>query len=739
MSATWGGAGALLAAFATCCMLILILSSDSTKIQLLPKFACTDSSICSKYALLRAGPTTNSGGERSKSSESSSRILQASGNQTTRSVQHQAPDLQPGSIVHLSTEQGNLPLFVDGRPDNSGYIPVHAFREGLRYDGFITIGMKGSELQYPPPSLLHAGQQGRDRQRMAKIRGRLEGASGEAVKGELALESSASRPRRQQQTKHVQRAAAQTPSAAAAAQAAHASKPSPVLGQTSQQHKQLKRVQRRSEGSQAVTVKKASVIKGYFDMSNDHFASVNLKPSACSSGAMSPSCGTSSFACSAHLHLHVEVFCPPYTAPEHGSVTYRGKEYRSHTGSEEAGRHYLTINGHRYPLAAAGDIPSCEQVKIHCDPHYELDGREGAFRDPYCLQSGEWEKGQSCVRIACEPYRPPLNGYVFPTGQVFAGESVAIKCDPGFMPHFGEEHAKENPQCLDTRAYELGVTCVPIMCPAYVAPEHASVTPSGPVQVGERVAIVCNRGYRARIYNDLHPTLWPTFGETANRMPDDLVGTATPMCLETTKYEEGITCVPLPVQCPAYQAPNHGSVWYELDEYRIASPSGLEGWPRTDSLFITCDEHYQLSDGGRQTIRCLRTGEWEQGKTCEPIMCDSFQAPAHSTFNGPRTRVLAGTQVFVSCDEGYQASGVSRGLTASPKCLDSGYFEEAIKCVPVKRNEEERPAEPRQREEEREEDPAPQRESQELQEEKGKDAGYTVHDYSPNIFDQEPR
>ena len=169
MLATWGGAGALLAAFATCCMLILILSSDSTKIQLLPKFACTDSSICSKYALLRAGPTTKTSGERSKSSASSmhlrrtswsrdlldaplvattnfvqSRILQASGNQTARrlaldlaierltflagSMQHQAPDLQRGSIVHLSTEQGNLPLFVDGRPDNSGYIPVHAFR-----------------------------------------------------------------------------------------------------------------------------------------------------------------------------------------------------------------------------------------------------------------------------------------------------------------------------------------------------------------------------------------------------------------------------------------------------------------------------------------------------------------------------------------------------------------------------------------------------------------------------------
>eukprot|EP00960_Hanusia_phi_P003607 107001-Hanusia_phi.AAC.3 len=522
------------------------------------------------------------------------------------------------------------------------------------------MGRKGTETQFPPSSLLHAGQRGRDHGRIERIRGRLEGeSSDQQVRGELALERMISRPQDKEQARHTysraQKAALHTPPAAPPpnSQVSHQTE---AVGQTGAHQKKLNSVQRRSDGSHTVTVKKASVIKGYFDMSNDHFASVNLKPTACSGAAMSPSCGTSSFACSAHLHLHVEVFCPPYKAPEHGSVTYRGKEYRDHTGSEASGRQYLTINGHRYPLAASGDIPSCEQVKIHCDPHYELDGREGAFRDPYCLQSGEWEEGQSCVRIKCKPYRPPVNGYVFPTGEVFAGDSVAIKCDPGFMPHFGEEGAKENPACLDTRAYEPGVSCVPIMCPAYRAPQHASVTPTGPVRVGERVSIVCDSGYRARIYNDLHPTLWPTFGVETGSMPDDLVGTATPLCLETSKYEEGITCVPLPVQCPAYRAPNHGSVWYNLDEYRIASPSGLEGWPRTDSLFITCDEHYQLSDEGRQSIRCLRTGEWEQGKTCDPIMCDSFQAPPHSSFSGPRTRVLAGTQVFVSCNEGYKVA-----------------------------------------------------------------------------------
>lgn len=164
-----------------------------------------------------------------------------------------------------------------------------------------------------------------------------------------------------------------------------------------------------------------------------------------------------------------------------------------------------------------------------------------------------------------------------------------------------------------------GITCVPIMCPPYPAPPHATVVPTGKVQAGNRVTIACDFGYRAMQLSDRAPADWPKWGP--GRRPSDLAGSAAPLCLNTATYEEGIECIPVPVQCDAYPAPPHGSVWGPGGEYKIASPAGLEGWPRQESLFVTCDAGYRLSEHGRQTVRCLRSGQWEVGKTCVPIMC----------------------------------------------------------------------------------------------------------------------
>ena len=124
---------------------------------------------------------------------------------------------------------------------------------------------------------------------------------------------------------------------------------------------------------------------------------------------------------------------------------------------------------------------------------------------------------------------------------------------------------------------------------------------------------------RAMQLSDRAPADWPKWGP--GRRPSDLAGSAAPLCLNTATYEEGIECIPVPVQCDAYPAPPHGSVWGPGGEYKIASPAGLEGWPRQESLFVTCDAAYRLSEHGRQTVRCLRSGQWEVGKTCVPIMC----------------------------------------------------------------------------------------------------------------------
>jgi len=44
-------------------------------------------------------------------------------------------DLRAGSVLHVDTAHGRLPLVVDSAPDAEGDVSVHGFREGLRYEG----------------------------------------------------------------------------------------------------------------------------------------------------------------------------------------------------------------------------------------------------------------------------------------------------------------------------------------------------------------------------------------------------------------------------------------------------------------------------------------------------------------------------------------------------------------------------------------------------------------------------
>ena len=374
-------------------------------------------------------------------------------------------------------------------------------------------------------------------------------------------------------------------------------------------------------------MKKAKQLKGYFDVSANHFASVDLSPVVCPGAKMSVSCGYTSMSCQqtrgVRVHLHVEVVCPPYPAVAHGSVWFKGKKL-NHTALAGS-RHYMEMQAGRtlmrMPLAAEGDVKTCDKVEIKCDAHYELGARENAYRDPYCLENGEYEEGQECVPIYCDAYQPPANGDVWPSGKVMAGDRVVITCADGYKA-FYTKGSRKNPKCQDSRTYQPGITCVPIMCAPFQAPAHGSVVPSGKVQAGNRVTITCDCGYRAMELRDRPPAQWPRFNRwRPGLMPSDLAGSATPLCLNSATYEEGITCVPVPVQCAAYPAPAHGSVWGPGGEYKVASPAGLEGWPTQQSLFITCDSGYRLSEHGRQTVRCLRSGQWETGKTCVPIMC----------------------------------------------------------------------------------------------------------------------
>ena len=64
----------------------------------------------------------------------------------------------------------------------------------------------------------------------------------------------------------------------------------------------------------------------------------------------------------------------------------------------------------------------------------------------------------------------------------------------------------------------------------------------------------------------------------------------------------------VPLVCPSYIAPDHGSVWFRGQEFRIATNAGI---PASESVKITCHEHYKLTQIGSDRPACLPNGQWE--------------------------------------------------------------------------------------------------------------------------------
>jgi len=135
-------------------------------------------------------------------------------------------------------------------------------------------------------------------------------------------------------------------------------------------------------------------------------------------------------------HLNLEVYCPPYKAPAHGSVWYDGKEYRDATlGANITNRRVWKVEGKSLPIAQFGDIAAGHQVRISCDAHYCLS--DTGCELPKCLMSGEWEEGKTCEPIMCDAYMPPPHGVVVPARSVMAGEQVTIYCEEGYDEYYG--------------------------------------------------------------------------------------------------------------------------------------------------------------------------------------------------------------------------------------------------------------------------------------------------------------
>ena len=264
----------------------------------------------------------------------------------------------------------------------------------------------------------------------------------------------------------------------------------------------------------------------------------------------------------------VEVTCPPYPAPEHGSV--------EPTTSTEVGQH----------------------VTITCDDDYEADGDT----NPVCQDDGTYSAGATCGPIMCDPFAPPEHGSVSPSGPVQKGGTVHIECDPGYEP---EDPEKVDVVCGD--GWSEGTKCIPIVCPPYVPPEHGIASDDKEHRVGETVSVHCDAGFEPEAQHETSSQkrkaglLAGGRGRSAGDVIEAHVtsevvdGAATIsgiVCAYDKQYHPPVVCQKHVPKCAPFEAPAHGAV-HPDGEVEVG-----------ECVDIVCDDNYQLVPGAATRACC---------------------------------------------------------------------------------------------------------------------------------------
>lgn len=320
--------------------------------------------------------------------------------------------------------------------------------------------------------------------------------------------------------------------------------------------------------------------------------------------------------------------CPPLEAPAHGSVSEPGQVQvgRSVTVQCEPGYEAEVVTG-------AGEVQSPPDKAVTV---VEGVGPHGQVVQVRCESDQTWAPGAvSCVGY-CAPFGAVEHGKVAPVGRVRVGASVEITCDEWYRL----EHCERGrATCEETRTFDCpdAICSLTPSCPPFPAPLHGSVAPGGRVEIGARVVVECDEGFR---------------------MEEGAVDTFE--CQEGGTYGPDAhppVCNPIP-HCPPYPEPVHGH----------ASPAGVP-LKVGDQVEVYCDPGYRLGPDSSSIVTCTGT-EYDYPLTrCVPLpSCGPYGTVPHGHAT-PKGNITEGKCVEIKCDEGFQMDPNDSLGHEKPCCL----------------------------------------------------------------------
>jgi len=82
-----------------------------------------------------------------------------------------------------------------------------------------------------------------------------------------------------------------------------------------------------------------------------------------------------------------------------------------------------------------------------------------------------------------------------------------------------------------------------------------------------------------------------------------------------------------------------------------------------------------------EKVQKLTQKALQVGKMCEPIYCGDYGSLEYGHVS-THDYVRAGTRILLTCHAWYQPAGIQHGASCQPMCLDDGTFEKGCLCVP---------------------------------------------------------